>query len=60
MYAISYASIIQLPQTQKFITRLIYYVKLDPNNNEFKCCEDTQRLKWLPLDRVIAAKVENL
>jgi Ca2+-binding EF-hand superfamily protein len=51
---------IQLPQTQKFITRLIYYIKLDPNNNEFKCCEDTKRLFWLPLDRVIAANVEDL
>ncbi len=39
---------------------MIYYIKLDTNNNEFKYCEDTKRLFWLPLDRVIAANVEDL
>ena len=32
---------LQLPQTQKFNIRLIYYIKLKP---DFQCCEQTKRL----------------
>lgn len=46
---------LQLPHTRRFITRHIYYVKLDPeksNGQPFKCCLNTKRLEWMSMETV--------
>ena len=50
---------LQLPQTQKFNSRLIYYIKLEPKS-EMKCCSDTKSLRWLSLTDVQNSNVDNL
>lgn len=52
----------QLPQSLGFITRLIYYIKLDPNfsSENFKCCTNTKRTEWLPLTQIVHKKVDSL
>jgi Ca2+-binding EF-hand superfamily protein len=50
---------LQLPQTQKFNIRLIYFVKLS-DKSDFKCCADTSRLKWMNAQDVQRGKIDNL
>ncbi|KAJ6225804.1 hypothetical protein RDWZM_004349 [Blomia tropicalis] len=52
----------QMPQTNEFVNRLVYYVRLNPNannNNNFKCCQETDRLKWLKLEFINSGLVDN-
>ena len=37
---------IQLPQTLNFLTRMIFYVKLNPDTAE--CCHQVDWLSWIP------------
>ena len=49
---------LQLPQTQKFTTRLVYYFKLDSTATNFTCCQDiAPHLEWFSLDAILANKV---
>ncbi|OTF73023.1 hypothetical protein BLA29_000305 [Euroglyphus maynei] len=55
---------LQLPQTNRFITRLAFYVRLDSSieqsSDKFTCCQTTDRLDWLDLNHVRDGSVENL
>lgn len=55
---------LQLPQTNRFITRLAFYVRLDSNieqsPDKFVCCQTSDRLDWLDLNHVRDGSVENL
>ncbi|KAH9417130.1 uncharacterized protein LOC113789988 [Dermatophagoides pteronyssinus] len=53
---------LQLPQTNRFITRLAFYVHIDPEqtSDRFSCCQATDRLDWLDLNIVRDGCVENL
>ena len=51
---------LQLPQNQKFNTRLIYCIKLQTINTEFKCCVDSKRIKWFDRKDIIDGKVERV
>ena len=46
----------QLPDNRKFIFRLICFVQLG-KSQDFKCCENTKRIKWHSVKDVIAGKV---
>lgn len=47
----------QLPQTQKFITRLIYLVILEPRPS---CCKNTNYFIWAPIQDAISSKISNV
>ena len=54
---------LQMPHTLGFITRLIYYVELLANPNmasQFKCCENSKRIKWFPLNEVLTTKIDGM
>ncbi|KAJ6217501.1 hypothetical protein RDWZM_008658 [Blomia tropicalis] len=52
---------VQLPQTRKFLTRLIYYIELKPNTNKFQCCQPiTPRLEWWPLKTIQDGEIDQL
>ncbi|CAG2166359.1 unnamed protein product [Oppiella nova] len=46
----------QLPQTQKFNIRVMYFVKLVQSNGNFKCCQQTGQLNWYPISDVLGGK----
>ena len=37
---------IQLPQTLNFLTRMIFYVKLNPDLSNFTCCSHGNSIAW--------------
>ena len=51
---------LQLPQTQKFNIRLIYYIKLETKSSDFKCCANNKRIRWVSLTDVQNSHLENL
>lgn len=52
---------LQLPQTLKFITRLIYYFKLNPNADKFECCKNIHpQLEWTDLDEIKLGTIKHL
>ena len=42
---------VSLQNKLSYITRLIFYSRIDPNhkNPSFKCCTDSDRITWIPL-----------
>lgn len=43
---------VQLPHTMDIITRLTWYVQLDPErakNEHFQCCQNTEKLLWVDI-----------
>ena len=50
---------IQVPVIRKFVTRLMYFVKID-NNSEYKCCENTKTIQWYPLSKDLKPTIKEL
>ena len=52
---------LQVPQTLKFITRTIYYFRLNPIAENFKCCQAiAPHLEWFSLAIIRSGRVPNL
>lgn len=52
---------VQLPQSMRFITRTVHYFKLNPNADNFKCCQPiASHLEWFPLKEVATGVVAQL
>ncbi|XP_054159498.1 uncharacterized protein LOC128957716 [Oppia nitens] len=51
---------LQLPQTQIFNTRILYYIKLSDKESDYKCCSNSGRLRWLSLEEAKNRKMPNL
>ncbi len=50
----------QTPQKQKFISRLIQFVKLDKSTKDFKCCQNTKRIQWLLMNEMISGNIDKV
>lgn len=48
----------QMPQSLSFITRLVYYIKLDPAKASPRCCQNTSRIEWIPIKEILENKVK--
>lgn len=53
---------LQLPHTLKFITRLLYFFKIDKEliKSEFKCCQGTKTIKWVHIEDIKNGTIENI
>lgn len=52
---------LQLPQTQKFITRGIYYFRLLTSTSNFTCCQPIARhLEWFSMSSIVSGHVPSL
>ena len=52
---------LQMPQTQRFITRAINYVKLKSDAKNYKCCQQNiPHFDWFPLPKVRSGQVPHL
>lgn len=51
---------LQLPQSQRFITRLVYLVELKPDSKEIPCCQNTRALRWFSRDDCASSNIPNL
>ena len=52
----------QIPNKQRFISLIIYYIVLDKDKDKDKgnCCKDEKRIKWLPIQDVKNGNIENV
>lgn len=52
---------LQLPQTQKFITRVTFYIALKPDESEkFVCCQNTATIVWYDINYIGNGVMENI
>ncbi|KAJ6218420.1 hypothetical protein RDWZM_009577 [Blomia tropicalis] len=58
-FSMSHLFRFQLPQSQKFITRLTYIVEIDPCS-KVKCCNNYSNLQWHSLDDAAQSRIPNV
>lgn len=51
---------LQLPQSLSFLTRMIFYVRLDSNSKSFQCCSPISQISWMSIDELTAGKVSHV
>lgn len=62
-FEINYLGIfrIQMPTTEKFVTRLANFVLLKKAPEvQFKCCQSSARVTWVPVADILAGKVDKI
>lgn len=62
-YDINYLSIfrIQMPTTEKFITRLANFVMLKKGPDiHYKCCQSSARVTWVPVADILCGKIDKI
>ena len=52
----------QLPQSLKFITRVLYYCKIEKylERSDFKCCQQYKKISWVPIVNIQNNQYENI
>ncbi|KAJ6217975.1 hypothetical protein RDWZM_009132 [Blomia tropicalis] len=53
---------LQLPHTQRFLTRLIYYIPLNQtavSEKSFKCCQSTKSTEWESIESVARGEMKH-
>jgi len=50
----------QIPAKGRFISSVIQCVILKKDPKIFKCCQNTKRIRWLPLKEVMSGNIENV
>ena len=51
---------IQMPQTLSFLTRMIFYVRLIPDLDNFACCSAGNSIAWFTTKEIVEGAVENI
>lgn len=60
-YSVSWLNIlrIQVPKSKKFYTRITQFVKLNEGSDEVKCCQTTNRIRWVKMTDILSGTVSN-